>query len=362
MIKKTTCLFLIFALICSMASCASKPNPVGKWYNKSGRCLDIRSDATYKLENDYGTGRWKILSDGKTIEFIDFYGDTQDTEINIDEYGKYIDFGHYGNFYQNSYPVQKESNSSVEQSAFHNEEASMTVLDPFKGLSFEVTGISPYCEIMINNADCDEEVQKNVKYELDKEYYANGEKAVIAASTANKQFQLKQTESTYLVNNQPEFITSVSGLDFSSLKSELNDFITSNLAEAIKRGKEGYAYSNIIGVDTNGELQSVSDPEAGEVYFQVLKPHLVTQSVPYYNCLTFTFSGTFTGRFNSGEYDACISARNIIQNKDGSIQWGAQSENARDFVAEGTTRGMQETISACITVHAQEYNINTVVI
>ncbi len=89
--------FLMFSVLSACGN--SRETPVGKWYNEKDKCLDIRKDGTWKLEGSYGTGTWKELDDG-TFEFTDFYGDTQESRINEDEEGKYIDFGYYGDFYK----------------------------------------------------------------------------------------------------------------------------------------------------------------------------------------------------------------------------------------------------------------------
>ena len=115
-IKQTlaTALALIFVL-CTLTACKSdnQTSIVGKWYDSSGEYLDIRSDGTYKLENDYGTGTWKILKDGQTIEFKDFYGSILKTRIEIDKNGKYIDLGNSGVFY-NIKNIQNENLDSNE--------------------------------------------------------------------------------------------------------------------------------------------------------------------------------------------------------------------------------------------------------
>ena len=105
-----TTLVMIFVL-CTLTACSttSEKKIVGKWYNSSGDCLDIRSDGTYKLENDYGTGSWKILDDGKTIEFKDFYGSVTETKVDKDKNGNYIGLGNIGKFYNIKDIKQKQA-------------------------------------------------------------------------------------------------------------------------------------------------------------------------------------------------------------------------------------------------------------
>lgn len=86
------CLLFLFAG-CGEDSGTAQNNSsggiTGNWYNGSGRCLEIREDGTYKLEDDYGLGHWKTLSDG-SYEFSDFYGDLQGFETGTDGTGEYV--------------------------------------------------------------------------------------------------------------------------------------------------------------------------------------------------------------------------------------------------------------------------------
>ncbi len=110
-------------LVVSFVGCGSKENEiVGQWNNKENKCLDIRSDGTWKLEDSYGTGTYKLLEDGETYEFTDFYGDTQESKINSDSIGEYIDFGYYGNFYKTVKDKTENSNNSPEKANSYNVE------------------------------------------------------------------------------------------------------------------------------------------------------------------------------------------------------------------------------------------------
>lgn len=108
-VKSAVGLLLVIGLLLALGGCGSggKNSLVGNWYNDSGRCLEIRSDGTYKLEGDYGTGHWKYLSDSKTYEFSDFYGDIQKFETGEDENGQYVKFWSEP-FYKNANPDSEE--------------------------------------------------------------------------------------------------------------------------------------------------------------------------------------------------------------------------------------------------------------
>lgn len=76
---------------------------------------------------------------------------------------------------------QRRSTINTTQSETEPEELPTTAIqiDPFKGIAYEVGGISPYCTIAINTQKCSEEAQNHVTYTLDKEQYCNGDTAVI---------------------------------------------------------------------------------------------------------------------------------------------------------------------------------------
>lgn len=163
----------IILILSVLSACGSSTSsPVGNWYNEKGKCLNVRKDGSWKLEDSYGTGTWKKLNDD-IIEFTDFYGDTQESEINEDALGKYIDFGYYGNFYKDAYPSEEKISEIKKQNAIS--------INPFEGIKYEISEISPYCKISINNQGCTSEAQKYVTYNFDKDVYKNGESATITA-------------------------------------------------------------------------------------------------------------------------------------------------------------------------------------
>ena len=103
-IKQTLSTILVLMLmLCALSACGTNSENaiIGKWYNNDGKCLDIRSDGSYKLEDSYGTGTWKYLDDNETLEFMDVYGDTNETIVEKDDIGDHIKFSSYGIFAKN---------------------------------------------------------------------------------------------------------------------------------------------------------------------------------------------------------------------------------------------------------------------
>ena len=260
-IKIFSVLLAIVMLITTFSACGGnkvkKNDIVGQWYASDGKMeIDVRKDGTYD-DGGYGTGTWKYLDDGVTIEFKDFYGYTKKTTISKDEYGYSI---YDGRYYRDEYPAEKLTNNNTNSNSgfvngngnnnLSNEVSTGTqkiTVDAFAGISYEITGISPYCKISINNSGCSADSQQRVTYKLDKEYYANGETAVITASVisykakdGNNEYILKNEQSTYSVSNQPEYIKTIDKTIISTIQNELDDYVTTSVANAVKAGQGGW--------------------------------------------------------------------------------------------------------------------------
>ena len=221
---------LIFALLAlTLSACGKSSEITGVWYNEKGETLNVQQDGSYNYEGEYGTGTWKVLDDKKTIEFRDFYGETTNVELVKDDLGEKIKYHGY-DFYKDSYP----SDDAISE----NREKNAQTLDAFAGISYEVSGVSPYCQLTVNTQGCSEEVQKYVTFELDKEKYANGDtavvKAVLANNTGDTMYKLDSATANFEIKGQAEYISSVEGCDFTKLKAELADYITAAFANAKK--------------------------------------------------------------------------------------------------------------------------------
>ncbi len=372
--KKYLSLLLIFILsITILSGCGSNEKTlVGEWYNEKGKCLDIRSDGTWKLEDSYGTGTWKFLDDNETVEFTDFYGDTQESKINEDELGKYIDFGYYGDFYKDSYPSEEEISEVKAQNA--------VLINPFEGIKYELSGISPYCKISINNQGCSNEVQKYVTYKFDKENYANGETAVVTAelstNTGENSYKLTSDSANYQIANRPEYITTGDSVDFSTIEKEATDFITSSIAKAV--GSDELCdlhiyYDDVVdhkkATENDNTIFSYSitsvNPTLSTVYFSTIKKNkedavINSSSVPY-NTYSFIYKLSVTGEVNKkvcyGDVYVNVYANNVIRNSDGTVTWDNEKCSV-DLIA--TTNGLENCISNTITSKSDNYNITKV--
>lgn len=132
--KKTkifSVLLAIIMLITTFSACnggtVNKNDIVGQWYDANGEMkIDVRADGSYD-DDGYGTGTWKYLDDGVTIEFMDFYGSTKTTTIVKDEYGYSIFDGRY---YKDAYP-----NFEKDENEISTNESTETVSIPLSKVS-----------------------------------------------------------------------------------------------------------------------------------------------------------------------------------------------------------------------------------
>lgn len=234
-------------------------------------------------------------------------------------------------------------------------------IDPFDGIEYVVTGISPYCEISINNGNCDVNVQENVTYSLDKEKYANGETAVITAKLEtgwgyeDNKYTLTNTTGKFTVKNQPEYITSLDSLDLSLLESEERDYFESKCSEALGSGSHGFLFGNNVNSWKNIENINSS---LQEKYFSSLKL-MKTDSKDYdtpFNRLSFVYKINISAKGDFIHY-VNISAWNIVKYPDGSIKWGSESVDDFDFHYNAYTSNMEECIANTITAYKADFNI-----
>lgn len=267
-----------------------------------------------------------------------------------------------------------KSKNTEESSKVNDEDIDSSKIDPFKGLTYEISGISPYCKIAINNQGCSNEAQQYVTYTLDKEFYANGEKAIINAAlnyNGQEEYTLYKEATTFEVSGQPEYITSVDGLDLTELKKELNDNL--NAQKALAAGGEklfSLEYYYVGGT----HYESCDNITLSEVYFSSLKPiknSIYNSRNTPYNRLSFVYAVTYTwhGEYvfdenetGKGTMWVNVSANNIIKYPDGSIKWGSTSSDDYDFVYSISQKGLEDCITTTIMCNSADYNISKVTV
>lgn len=374
--KLLSVMSVLLLVLCAITGCGGKKkDAVGKWYDEGNKCLDIRSDGTYKLEGAYGKGRWEILDKNGTIEFTDFYGDTNETVIAENDYGLYIDFDGHRRFYKDKYPSQKEIDDMNAKDA--------SAVDPFKNLKYEVSGVSPYCEISANNQKCSEEVQNYVRYKFDKQYYKNGETAKVTAElTPNSgNLVLSKTTDNFKVEKQPAYVTELGKKDLEVLQKEVSDKINAMIAASIGHDElfgEGISYrlretdifksADVLHTDEL-KIQN-ANATLDSVYITSLKKQNNTQfnaNTPY-NTVSFLYTVDYNTswpvdtRQNGnqtlqipGKIYVNICAKNVVKASDGTIYWNDESnslDNTNSF------DGIETLKSNTVMNSSDRYNIS----
>lgn len=371
-LKVFSVVLAMILLITTLSSCGGgkvkKDDIIGQWYDKNGEMeIDVRADGSYD-DDGYGTGTWKYLDDGETIEFMDFYGSTKTTIIVKDEYGYSIFNGRY---YRDEYPAEKLTDSNNSNSDYVNDNSSneqttgaqKITIDAFTGISYEITGISPYCKISINNSGCSADAQQRVTYELDKEYYANGETATITATITsykakdgNNEYVLSCAQSTFAVSGQAEYVTSLSSSDIAFIETELADFIATRKAEDTS-GQFLFGYNATF-------LSYINYVKSEDIsYLSTLKriKQEKFKELGIYNSYTCIYGLSYTTRNDDTHIiHIAITANNIIKDTDGTIKWGTKSSSDYDFVCSSSDKGLEDCISVCVMKNSSDYNVSKI--
>lgn len=249
--------------------------------------------------------------------------------------------------------------SNSENSITKTQSNNSTQIDAFDGIQYEVSGISPYCYITINNQGCSKEAQTYVEYTLDKSYYGNGEKAIITAAISNnfsKQYTLSSSTSEYLVSDQPEYVQDLNNVDMSSLKSELSDFITAEKGKILGT-QHVFGYLSPFGVENIDLIQAEN-----ATYLSTLKPIKYSDNnyVDFYNRLSTVYTVSFSNDNDKGSIYVCINANNIVKYPDGSIKWGTASIDDFDFSCDFSEKSTEDCVTTCIMCNNSDYNISKV--
>lgn len=150
----------------------------------------------------------------------------------------------------NSYMSDTPSTESDESSSTLKE------IDPFEKLEITYTGSSPYIKASTDSTKCDSTVNKYFEFKTEDKYLRNGDEFTVTAvynkdSLEEDGFTVKSETKNYVVKAQPEYITSVDGLDIKAFKAELNDKLSA--VTATNKGDGCF-----VGVGVGGAFDSFS--------------------------------------------------------------------------------------------------------
>ena len=245
-------------------------------------------------------------------------------------------------------------------------------IDPFEGLTVTFEGISPFCTVIINNANCSDLAQEMVEYSVSPDtvttegQFALGESVTIYASlrsssgyTSETQptYALTQTEKAWKVENVPEYLTSIpEELDLSDFLQEEQDYLTSITAWTQN--------DRPFEVGENGlfKFKSFSDLNLESAYFSSMKKSAYSK---YQNdCIVLNYSIRITAARKNKESTEvrhiAVLAKNIVRYPDGSLGWGIDDPAALDFEYDWNATGQKDLIAKHITAARADYNVTEI--
>ncbi len=265
----------------------------------------------------------------------------------------------------------KETEGKPETEAADTTEAGqkITYIDAFSGIEFFSTGISPYCELSVDNSECSIEAQKYVSYAFDKKYYANGDKIVLTAAlsssvpiTEEKVYMLAETEKEFALETQPEYLSTLDGVNLAMLESELADYIAGETSKAV--GKSSiWGVQFVIG-SYGGTITSIDKIELCEKYFSQRKVSKQGNPADMFNQYSFVYklsiAGDAWGRKGSFDAYVCINAINIVKYPDDTLGWGETDPQSLAFAGKAVKTNINDCITRFITVNRQDYNVKKI--
>ena len=250
-------------------------------------------------------------------------------------------------------------------------------IDPFEGLTVTFEGISPFCTVIINNANCSDLAQEMVEYSVSPDtvttegQFALGESVTIYASlrsssgyTSETQptYALTQTEKAWKVENVPEYLTSIpEELDLSDFLQEEQDYLTSITAWTQN--------DRPFEVGENGlfKFKSFSDLNLESAYFSSMKKSAYSKyqnDLEYFNCIVLNYSIRITAARKNKEStevrNIAVLAKNIVRYPDGSLGWGIDDPAALDFEYDWNATGQKDLIAKHITAARADYNVTEI--
>lgn len=254
-------------------------------------------------------------------------------------------------------------------------------IDPFEGLTVTFEGISPFCTVIINNANCSDLAQEMVEYSVSPDtvttegQFALGESVTIYASLRSSSgytnetqptYALTQTEKAWKVENVPEYLTSIpEELDLSDFLQEEQDYLTSITAWTQNdKAPFGVGGDNFWG---GIKFKSFSDLNLESAYFSSMKKSAYSKyqnDLEYFNCIDLNYSIRITVANDNKESTEvrhiAVFAKNIVRYPDGSLGWGIDDPAALDFEYDWNATGQKDLIAKHITAARADYNVTEI--
>lgn len=260
-----------------------------------------------------------------------------------------------------SYNYSSNSTSSEKSSEIST---NLKKIDPFKNLKITYTGSSPYIKASTDSTQCDSTVNKYFEFKTEDKYLRNGDEFTVTAvynadNLEEDGFYIDTDTQTYVVDAQPEYITSVDGLDLSALQSELNDKRVA--VTAANKGDSTFAGINIPGPSWfSGYFDSISSEKLKSTYLLSMKKNFeekfnkdnfYNRYIQIYEYVLNTHNGK-NGNEKEKVY-VVIYANNLANDGKGVLSWDLELDS----------KGYEEYNSAVndyVTSKKEYYNVSEI--
>lgn len=257
-----------------------------------------------------------------------------------------------------SYNYSSNSTSSEKSSEIST---NLKKIDPFKNLKITYTGSSPYIKASTDSTQCDSTVNKYFEFKTEDKYLRNGDEFTVTAvynadNLEEDGFYIDTDTQTYVVDAQPEYITSVDGLDLSALQSELNDKRVA--VTAANKGDSTFAGINIPWF--SGYFDSISSEKLKSTYLLSMKKNFeekfnkdnfYNRYIQIYEYVLNTHNGK-NGNEKEKVY-VVIYANNLANDGKGVLSWDLELDS----------KGYEEYNSAVndyVTSKKEYYNVSEI--
>ena len=260
-----------------------------------------------------------------------------------------------------SYKYSSNSISSEESSEIST---NLKKIDPFKNLKITYTGSSPYIKASTDSTQCDSTVNKYFEFKTEDKYLRNGDEFTVTAvynadNLEEDGFYIDTDTQTYVVDAQPEYITSVDGLDLSALQSELNDKRVA--VTAANKGDSTFAGISIPSPSWfSGYFDSISSEKLKSTYLLSMKKNFeekfnkdnfYNRYIQIYEYVLNTHNGK-NGNEKEKVY-VVIYANNLANDGKGVLSWDLEVDS----------KGYEEYNSAVndyVTSKKEYYNVSEI--
>lgn len=266
-----------------------------------------------------------------------------------------------------------EENANSELVIIENNKKEFTVsglqepieIDPFEKLAITYTGASPYIMVAVDSTKCDSMVNQYIIFNVEDKYLSNGDTFTVTAvyneyDAEENGFIVKNDIKTYTVEKQPEYVTSMDGLELKDLQSEIDDKLS-----VVTSAKDGD--SKFANVYLDGGFDSITSKKLKSKYLISLKTSFEDKFNNGWNSYNYnrylqiyeydikssstSWGGEVTEHQN--KVYVLVYVNNIQKNADGTISWDIELKST-------SSDNYDNLIKDYVTSEKEYYNVSEI--